>query len=320
MSDSINNINWYPGHMSKAKRQMTEELKLVDIIIELVDARIPYSSKNPDINRMAEGKPRILLLNKADLADDNRSREFKEYYEKQGYRVILMNSKERAKMQVVMKEVLKACEKKRERDAKKGMVARPLRAMIVGIPNVGKSTFINAFVGKNVAAVGNKPGVTKGKQWIRINKDLELLDTPGILWPKFEDKRVGRNIAFIGSINGDILDNTELTKLLLAALLRDYPGILGKRYSVSEAATAEDMLAVIAQKRACMKKGGELDLDRAALQIIDDFRSGKLGKITLERPTKEDVLNAIKSRENENVPNNPAEDEKDTQANLPTEE
>lgn len=277
------NINWYPGHMSKAKRQMQEELKLVDVIVELVDARIPYSSKNPDIDKLAGSKPRVLLLNKADLADDGRTKEYKAYYEKRGYYVLAVNAKTGTGMKSVLGVIKEACKEKRERDLKRGIIGRPLRAMIAGIPNVGKSTFINSFAGKSCTLTGNKPGVTKGKQWIRLNKELELLDTPGILWPKFEDQQVGLRIAWIGSINENILDSRELAVTLLSYLYENYPGVLAAKYGIEECADGNEALERIARKRACLKKGGEADIDRAAGLLMDDFRAGKIGRITLER-------------------------------------
>lgn len=288
---------WYPGHMSKAKRQIQDELKLVDVIIELVDARIPYSSKNPDIEKFSGNKPRVLLLNKADLADDGRTKEYKSYYETKGYFVLTVNSKAGAGVKNVLNVVKEACKEKRERDAKRGIIGRPLRAMIVGIPNVGKSTFINSFAGKNCTLVGNKPGVTKGKQWIRLNKELELLDTPGILWPKFEDQKVGLRIAWIGSINEDILDVRELAVTLLEYLYENYPGVIQKKYGVEECADGNEALERIARKRACLKKGGEPDIDRAAGFIMDDYRGGRIGKITLEKvsaPGSEDEESKVK--------------------------
>lgn len=276
-------INWYPGHMSKAKRQMQDELKLVDVIVELVDARIPYSSKNPDIDKLAGSKPRVLLLNKADLADEGRTKEYKLYYEKRGYHVLAVNAKSSAGIKSVLGVIKEACKEKRERDLKRGIVGRPLRAMIVGIPNVGKSTFINSFAGRSCALTGNKPGVTKGKQWIRLNKELELLDTPGILWPKFEDQQVGLRIAWIGSINDTILDPRELAVTLLSYFYGNYPGVIAAKYGVEECEDGHEALERIARKRACLKKGGEADLDRAAGFLMDDYRAGKIGRITLER-------------------------------------
>ena len=274
---------WYPGHMSKAKRQMQEDLKLIDVIIELVDARIPYSSKNPDIDTLAKGKCRVILLNKADLADEAVTASFKRYYESKGFHVCTVNSKGGTGVKNVMNTVRTACKEKIEKDRARGIIGRPIRAMIVGIPNVGKSTFINSFAGKACTKTGNKPGVTKGKQWIRLSKDLELLDTPGILWPKFDDQRIGLHIAMIGSINEDILDQNELAMKLLEYIMKNYPGAVQGRYQVEEGSTGEEMLTRIAEKRACKKKGGELDLEKMASFVVDDFRGGRIGRVTLER-------------------------------------
>ena len=275
---------WYPGHMSKAKRQMQEDIKLIDVIIELVDARIPYSSKNPDIDTLAKGKDRVILLNKADLADESVTASFRKYYESKGFHVCTVNSKGGTGVKNVMNTVRSACKEKIEKDRARGIIGRPIRAMIVGIPNVGKSTFINSFAGKACTKTGNKPGVTKGKQWIRLNKELELLDTPGILWPKFDDQKVGLHIAMIGSINEDILDQNELAIRLLDYIMEHYSGAIQSRYNVEESGTGEEMLTKIADKRACKKKGGELDLEKMSSFIVDDFRGGRIGRVTLERP------------------------------------
>lgn len=274
---------WYPGHMTKAKRQIQEDLKLVDVIIELVDARIPYSSKNPDIQAMAANKPRVLLFNKADLADFKKNTLWQEYYEKQGYLVVPINSKSGDGIKEVGKVIAQACKEKTERDRKRGILNRPVRAMVVGIPNVGKSTFINTFAGKAIAKTGNKPGVTKGKQWIRLNKEVELLDTPGILWPKFEDQSVGLCIALIGSINDEILVTTELGFELCRFLTSEYPGVLTAKYGMEECEDAGEMLQRFAKKRACLSKGGVLDLDKASGFLLDDFRNGRIGQFTLEQ-------------------------------------
>lgn len=284
-------FQWYPGHMAKAKKMMQEDMKLIDVVIELVDARIPYSSKNPDIDALAKNKSRVILLNKSDMADPRYNNAWKDYFEKQGYYVSLVNSKSGAGVKQVQEIVNKACEAKIERDRRRGILNRPVRAMIVGIPNVGKSTFINSFVGKASTKTGNRPGVTKGKQWIRLNKFTELLDTPGILWPKFEDQMVGLRLALIGSINDNIIDTTTMSLELILILSKYYPEVLSNRYSVeitSEAETQKDALAIletIAIKRSCLLKGGLPDIDRAAAFLIDDFRSIKLGNITLEFPT-----------------------------------
>ena len=221
-------FQWYPGHMTKAKRAMQEDIKLIDVIIELVDARIPRSSKNPDIDSLAQGKSRILLLNKSDMADAAKTQSWISYYEKQGFLALAVNSKKKNELKQVNALVQKACEKKIERDRKRGIKNRPVRAMIVGIPNVGKSTFINSFAGKACAKTGNKPGVTKGKQWIRLNKQVELLDTPGILWPKFENQAVGLRLALIGSIKEEILNTTEMAIAFIDFLKKTYKGVLLK--------------------------------------------------------------------------------------------
>lgn len=279
------NIQWYPGHMTKAKRMMQENIKLIDVIIELVDARIPLSSKNPDIDELARNKSRIVLLNKYDLADSDKTQAWKNWYEKQGAFVTLVNSKSGQGVKNVTAIVQEACKEKIERDRRRGIINRPVRAMIVGIPNVGKSTFINSFAGKACTKTGNKPGVTKGKQWIRLNKNVELLDTPGILWPKFEDQEVGIKLALIGSIKEEILNITELSYILIKYLLENYPNVLEDRYEIEECSDVVNVLEGIALKRGCKSKGDTLDLDKASSIIIDDFRTGKLGKISLEIPS-----------------------------------
>ncbi|MDF2952285.1 MAG: GTP-binding protein HSR1-related [Anaerocolumna sp.] len=281
-------FQWYPGHMTKARRMMQEDMKLIDVVIELVDARIPYSSKNPDIDELAKNKTRVILLNKYDLADKRYTELWKHYFEKKGYFVTLVNSKNGNGVKQVNEVVQKACQEKIERDRKKGILNRPIRAMVVGIPNVGKSTFINSFAGKASTKTGNKPGVTKGKQWIRLNKNIELLDTPGILWPKFEDQAVGLRLAMIGSIREEILNIQELAFELIKYLVQNYKGNLSTRYQIDETMDVLVNMNLIAEKRACRMKGGELDLEKAAGFIVDDFRSGKLGNITLEFPNQEE--------------------------------
>ncbi len=286
-------FQWYPGHMAKAKRSMQEDMKLIDVVIELVDARIPYSSTNPDINALAKNKSRVILLNKADMADQRYNNAWKDYFEAKGYFAALVNSKSGYGVKQVQDIVNKACQAKIERDRKKGILNRPVRAMIVGIPNVGKSTFINSFVGKASTKTGNKPGVTKGKQWIRLSKTVELLDTPGILWPKFEDQSVGLKLALIGSINDNIINTTDLSIELILLLQKNYPEVLADRYGIEtgneelDIKGAARLLEQIAIKRSCLLKGGEPDIDRAAGQLVDDFRSTKLGNITLELPPVE---------------------------------
>ena len=278
------NYQWYPGHMTKAKRMMQENIKLIDLIIELVDARIPLSSRNPDINELGKGKARVVLLNKSDLADPVYNKQWIQYFQAQGASVLEINSKSGAGIKSIHGLVQEACKEKIERDRKRGIVNRPIRAMVVGIPNVGKSTFINSFAGKACTKTGNKPGVTKGKQWIRLNKNLELLDTPGILWPKFEDQAVGMKLAFIGSMNDEIIIMDELACDLIHVLKEQYPKALTERYGIELKEKDIDVLSDIAESRRCFGKGEQLDLDKAAAIVMDEFRSGKLGRITLERP------------------------------------
>lgn len=279
------NIQWYPGHMTKAKRAMKEDIKLIDLIIELVDARVPLSSRNPDIDDLGMNKARIVLLNKSDLADERFNKAWTEYFEAQGFHVLKVNSKSGSGLKQINAVVQEACKEKIERDRRRGILNRPVRAMVVGIPNVGKSTFINSFAGKACAKTGNKPGVTKGNQWIRLNKSLELLDTPGILWPRFEDQEVGVRLAMIGSINDQILNKDELAIELIRFLNRDYPNVLLNRYGI-EVDNEFKILEEVAKARSCLAKGGEFDLIKASNLLIDDFRNGKLGRMTLEFPEK----------------------------------
>lgn len=284
MEENKASFNWYPGHMTKAKRMMQEDIRFNDIVIELIDARIPMSSRNPDIDDLAKNKYRLILLNKSDLADERVTAKWVDFFEKQGIKVIKLDSRQRSGMKSVNNAILEVCKEKIERDRKRGIINRPVRAMIVGIPNVGKSTFINSFAGKACAKTGNKPGVTKGKQWIRLNKTVELLDTPGILWPKFDNEKIANDLAFIGSINDQILNLTELSLKFIEAVKNDYAGIFTSRYDIEETDDGVTMLGDIAIARGCLKKGGEPDYDKAAALIFDDFRSGKLGKISIEKP------------------------------------
>ena len=263
-------IQWYPGHMTRAKRSMQEDIKLIDVVIELVDARIPYSSKNPDIEELAGNKSRILLLNKSDMADPGLSGDWIRYYESRGYLTMAVNARKKNELKQV----------------NRGILNRPVRAMIVGIPNVGKSTFINSFAGRACTKTGNKPGVTRGKQWIRLNKQVELLDTPGILWPKFEDPAVGQRLAFIGSIRDEIIQSAELALMLIEFLQREYPDALKSRYEIEAGADAAESLRQIAVRRGCIQKGNEPDYEKAAFLLLDDFRNARLGRITVEKPTE----------------------------------
>lgn len=296
------NFQWYPGHMTKAKRQMQEDIRLIDLVIELIDSRIPLSSRNPDIDELAKGKARLILLNKTDLADARVTDEWAEYFASNGIPDCKVNSRNNADMKQIEAIVRQACAEKIERDRKRGIKNRPVRAMVVGIPNVGKSTFINTYARKAAAKTGNKPGVTKGKQWIRLSSTLELLDTPGILWPKFEDQSVGLKLALIGSIKDEIMNTEELALELIKMLEELYPGKLNECYSlenVNEADLPDEIaycpgpeaaqviiLGKIAKIKGCIKSEGALDTLRAANMLLENFRNGKIGRFSLESPDK----------------------------------
>ncbi len=276
---------WYPGHMTKARRMMEENIKMIDLIIELTDARSPMCSRNPDIDSLGKGKLRLVILNKADLADEGANQAWLKYFESQGIRAVCVNAGEGKGVKQIQSVIKDICKEKTERDRKRGIIGRPVRAMVAGIPNVGKSTLINSIVGKGAAKTGNKPGVTKGKQWIHLNKELELLDTPGILWPKFEDQQVGMKLAMLGSMNDEVLQIEELSLDLIRFLQAEYPGKLQERYaSIGEETDPVKILEAIGRGRGCLKKGNEIDYEKAANLLLDEFRSGKIGRISLERP------------------------------------
>ena len=275
-------LQWYPGHMTKAKRAMLEDIKLVDLVIEVCDARIPLSSRNPDIDDIAGSKKRIIILNKSDLADERVTSEFSEYFKQKGIFAVPMDARTREGIRAVTDAIQTVCREKMERDLKRGIKNRPVRAMVVGIPNSGKSTFINSFCRKASAKTGNKPGVTKGKQWIHVDKTLDLLDTPGILWPKFSDKSVGINLAICGSIKDDIINLDELALILLEKLAESHEELLLQKYDIKGDDRIE-WLSQIAVSRGCIKSGGEVDISKAAACVLDDFRKGAIGRITLER-------------------------------------
>lgn len=283
-------LHWYPGHMTKAVRQMKEDIKLIDVFIELVDARIPISSRNPDIDELAGNKARVILLNKADMADDRATEGWIKFFAEKGMLAVKLNSRSGNGVKDVKYAINEAAKEKMERDRKRGILNRPVRAMVAGIPNVGKSTFINSFAGRAVTKTGNKPGVTKGKQWIRLNKQVELLDTPGILWPKFEDKSIAEHLAFIGSIRDEVIEKRELSIKLISELEKNYGGLIDKTYGLEKDDVNDEsennikILTKLAERRALIKKGGEPDTDKAAYLILDDFKNGRLGKITLEKP------------------------------------
>ena len=276
-------FQWYPGHMTKAKRMMQENIKLIDLVIELVDARVPISSRNPDIDELGKNKARLILLNKSDLAEDKWNDAWSEYFREKGFSVVKVNSKKGGGIKSINGVIQEACKEKIERDRKRGILNRPVRAMVVGIPNVGKSTFINALAGKACAKTGNKPGVTKGKQWIKLNKNLELLDTPGILWPKFDNQTIGMHLAFIGSINDNILDVTELAYQLVKLLATTYPKVVVERYKIEGHEDPLQVMYQVAEARGCKLKGNQPDLEKTSKIIMDDFRAGKLGRITLDK-------------------------------------
>ena len=278
------NYQWYPGHMTKAKRMMQENSKLIDLMIELVDARIPTSSRNPDIDEIGKNKSRLIILNKSDLADETANKIWMEYFQKKGFYAVEVNSRSGAGVRSIQSVVREACREKIERDRKRGILNRPVRAMVVGIPNVGKSTFINAFAGKACTKTGNKPGVTKGKQWIRLGKGVEMLDTPGILWPKFEDQQVGLLLALIGSIKDEILLTEELAVELIGLLRQLYPGTLQNRFGIEETGENFSLLQEICIRRRCSTKREEPDLRKASAMLMEEFRNGKLGRKKKKKP------------------------------------
>lgn len=277
------NIQWYPGHMTKTRRMIAQQIKNVDAICEILDARIPISSRNPDVDELTAGKPRLVILNRVDQADGEATRRWAAFFRGKGYAVLECSAKAGTgtkQFAGAIRELL--AEKVRAWEVKGAQ--RTLRVMVLGIPNVGKSTFINSFVGKTTAKTGNKPGVTKGNQWIRLNKNVELLDTPGILWPRFEDKQVGVRLALVGSINDNILNRTELAGEGIRFLQESYPQAIASRYDISGDGEVYAVLAEIAEARKCLQKGGEPDIDKAAALFLDDLRSGRLGRLSLEQP------------------------------------
>jgi len=292
MNENKTNINWYPGHMAKTRRQIEEDLKLIDVVIELLDSRIPNSSRNPEIKKITKDKKRIIVLNKSDLADDMLTKKWHEKYSKEAITVIVDSNTGKG-IDSISKIIESIMADEISKQAARGRINKTIRCMVLGIPNVGKSSFINRISKKNTMEVGNKPGVTKSKQWIRIGKNQELLDTPGVLWPKFETQEQALNLAFTGSIKDDILELTEIAYELIKVLYKDYSSNLKNRYKLTE----EDiqsienktdktyaLIELIAKKRGAIVSGGEIDYERISRIIIDEFRSGKIGKISLERP------------------------------------
>ena len=293
---SSTNINWYPGHMAKTKRQITEDLKLVDIVIELLDARIPISSRNPNIANITENKKKIIILNKSDLADEKQNKEWIEKFKRQNIVAVLTDSNTGRGIEDAIKAIEKIMEKELNLYAEKGRIGKKIKAMVLGIPNVGKSSFINRISKKASAGVGNKPGVTRQKQWIRVNDKIELLDTPGVLWPKFESEEVALNLAFTGTIKEEILERTEIAYHLVKFLIENYKDKLCERYKLdkdeveiilnnenqAENENIYEILLLIGRKRGCIIAGGNIDEEKTARILLDEFKNGKLGKITLE--------------------------------------
>lgn len=282
-------VQWYPGHMTKTVRMIKENLSLVDVVIELLDARIPQSSKNPDIDMLAQNKFRILILNKADLADEQKTAVWKSWYENKGFKVLTADSQKGMGVSLITNAAKELMAEKIKQQQAKGRLFVPVMCMICGIPNVGKSTFINKYVGKAITQTGDKPGVTRGKQWIRLKKDIELLDTPGILWPKFDDREAGLKLAFTGAVNDDILDSVSLAEEFVTLLKNIAPSAIASRYKISieESDKSHDILSKIGKARGFIVKGGQINTERAADMLLDEFRAGKLGRLTLEEPKQE---------------------------------
>jgi len=280
----IENINWYPGHMKKTRELIQENLKLVDAVVEVIDARIPVSSRNPIIDELVKSKPRIIILNKSDLADAESGKRWAEYFRKAGNRVLSMNCMSGSGV----KELFKLLEKMSAERNQGRSLQKPFRLMIVGVPNVGKSSLINRMTGRKSAQTGDRPGVTKGKQWLKLQNNMQLLDTPGILWPKFEDPKAGLNLAFCGSIKDEILDIPTLGMELIGVLAQQYPQLLMTRYKLEEiAATPLENMENMALKRGCILPGKRIDYERIGKLVLDEFRGGKIGRITLEQPEQE---------------------------------
>lgn len=297
-------IQWFPGHMTRAKRQIQEKLKLIDIAIELLDARVPLSSRNPMIDEILLDKPRLVLLNKADLADANVTRDWVSHFARAGIEALPIDAVTGEGVRSIGEKAKHALRDKIAAQVRKGMQPRAVRALIVGIPNVGKSTLINRLAGKHVAATGDKPGVTKGQQWIKAGGDLELLDTPGILWPKFEDQQVGYRLAAIGSISDQILQVEDVAFHAIRQLSATYPDSLKQRYELddvpagdAEADAIVDVMERIGRKRGCLQSGGSVNLEKASMVVLRDLRGGKLGRISLERPEKQPTAEALPAAE-----------------------
>ena len=281
------NINWYPGHMVKTKRQIEEDLKLIDVVIEILDARIPRASQNPDIQELIKNKKKIIALNKSDLADDMETKRWISYFSTKNIKAIAINANTGSGIEEIIKQIKNIMQEELLKQAAKGRTGKTIRVLVLGIPNVGKSSFINRIAKKTSAEVGNKPGVTKKKQWIRVNNEIELLDTPGVLWPKFESEEVALNLAYTGTIKDDIIDKEEVSYFLAKYLYTHHVHCLIERYKldekkIKELEDTEELLNEIGKKRGALLSGGKISLTKVADILLEDFRTGKLGKITLE--------------------------------------
>ena len=299
MEEKRASFNWFPGHMAKTRREIAEDLKLVDVVVELLDARIPKSSQNPEIAKITKGKKKLIILNKCDLADEKENQNWVKYFEKQNIPVCLVDSNSGKGIEQTIRQIEKMMQAEQERLAEKGRIGRKIRVMIVGIPNVGKSSFINRIAKKATAGVGNKPGFTKQKQWIRINEKVELLDTPGVLWPKFESEEVALNLSFTGTIKEEILDRLEVAYHLVKFLLENHREVIVEKYKVSneyieqtlnrelpENENIYEIMLEIGKKRGCLISGGNVDDEKISKIILDEFKNGKLGRFTIETSNK----------------------------------
>ncbi len=286
MNENKTNINWYPGHMAKTKKQIIQDLKLIDVVIEVLDARLPKSSHNPDLEDILKNKKRVVLLNKSDLAEEKENQKWIKYFEKNNIPAVLADCNQGKGMRESLDEIRGIMQEDLKKDAQKGKVGRAIRVLVLGIPNVGKSSYINRLTKKVSAKVGNKPGVTRQKQWIRLDNTIELLDTPGVLWPKLDNENTALYLAFTGTIKEDILERTDIAYNLLKYLLKEYPENLNKRYNIELEEADDEVLAymeAIGKKRGALLSGGRIDYEKTAGIILEDFRSGKLGRISLEK-------------------------------------
>lgn len=281
-------VQWFPGHMAKTRRLIKESLSMVDAVTEILDARIPLSSRNPEIEQITAGKPRIILLNKCDVADERITREWINYFERKGFTALPVDCRSGKGLGAYRPAVRKVLAEKIKSNEQKGMAGKSLRVMVVGIPNTGKSSFINRMAGKNRAQVADRPGVTRHNQWFNIGNGIELLDTPGVLWPKFDDPSVGDNLAFIGSVKDTVLDSETMAVRLIDVLKKEYPNTLSQRYKINGIDFAEtesfEILELLGKKRGMLISGGEIDTERASVTLLDEYRAGKLGKISMETP------------------------------------